>query len=59
MGWNPLVIDETTWEPTPYRSISDWGHTPVGRTIVDTLGQFRTAARSPVRPEDVRYRSFR
>lgn len=59
VGWNPLVIDERTWEPTTHQGISVWGHTPVGRTIVDTLGRFRTAARSLVRPEDVRYRSFR
>jgi len=59
VGWNPLVIDERTWQPTTHQGISVWGHTPVGRTIVDTLGQFRTAARSLVRREDVRYRSFR
>lgn len=59
VGWNPLVIDETTWEPTTHHRISVWGHTPVGRTIMDTLGRFRTAARSLARREDVRYRSFR
>ncbi|MCD9587998.1 VOC family protein [Streptomyces sp. 8ZJF_21] len=51
VGWNPIVIDETTWEPTTYRSISDWGHLPVGRTILDQLEQFRVGARSLARPE--------
>ncbi|NIY63662.1 extradiol ring cleaving catechol dioxygenase [Streptomyces malaysiensis] len=40
-----------TWEPTTYRSISDWGHLPVGRTILDQLEQFRIGARSLARPE--------
>ncbi|OKJ05013.1 extradiol ring-cleavage dioxygenase [Streptomyces sp. CB01249] len=51
VGWNPLVIDERTWEPTTHQSISIWGHRPVGRTIIDTLDQFRLGARSLVRPE--------
>ncbi|WP_460062755.1 VOC family protein [Streptomyces sp. YKOK-I1] len=50
VGWNPLVVDERTWEPSTHQGISVWGHTPVGRTIVDTLDQFRIAARSLVRP---------
>ncbi|MFJ8629278.1 VOC family protein [Streptomyces sp. NPDC093568] len=51
VGWNPLVIDETTWEPSTHQGISVWGHTPVGQTIVDKLGQFRLAARSLAHPE--------
>lgn len=51
VGWNPLVIDESTWEPTTHQGISIWGHKPVGRTIIDTLDQFRLGARSLVRPE--------
>ncbi|MGW1124461.1 VOC family protein [Streptomyces sp. NPDC002526] len=51
VGWNPLVIDESTWEPTTHQGISVWGHRPVGRTIIDTLDQFRLGARSLVRPE--------
>ena len=52
VGWNPLVVDESTWEPTTHRGISTWGHTPVGQTIVDKLGQFALAARSLARRED-------
>nr|WP_256986137.1 VOC family protein [Streptomyces sp. CB04723] len=52
VGWNPIVIDETTWEPSTHQGISVWGHLPVGRTIVDKLAQFRAGARSLAHPED-------
>lgn len=52
VGWNPIVIDENTWEPTTHQGISTWGHLPVGRTIIDNLAQFHTAARSLTHPED-------
>ncbi|MFF5306369.1 VOC family protein [Streptomyces sp. NPDC013161] len=52
VGWNPVVVDEATWEPGTHQGISIWGHTPVGRTIVDKLAQFRLGARSLVRSED-------
>jgi 2,3-dihydroxybiphenyl 1,2-dioxygenase len=51
VGWNPITIDETTWQPTTHQGISIWGHTPVGRTIIDKLDQFRLGARSLTRPE--------
>jgi 2,3-dihydroxybiphenyl 1,2-dioxygenase len=51
VGWNPVVVDESTWEPTTHQGISVWGHRPVGRTIVDLLDQFRFGARSLARPE--------
>lgn len=52
VGWNPIVIDENTWEPTTHRGISIWGHTPVGQTIVDKLKQFQTGATSVLHRED-------
>ncbi|WP_262057324.1 VOC family protein [Streptomyces sp. STR69] len=52
VGWNPIVIDETTWEPSTHQGISIWGHLPVGQTIVDKLDQFRCGARSLFRPEN-------
>jgi 2,3-dihydroxybiphenyl 1,2-dioxygenase len=52
VGWNPLVVDETTWEPTTYQGISIWGHTPHGQTIVDKFAQFSIGARSLARRED-------
>ncbi|MGW3310797.1 VOC family protein [Streptomyces sp. NPDC001073] len=51
VGWNPVVIDENTWQPSTHQGISIWGHTPVGRTIVDKLDQFRLGARSLTRRE--------
>ncbi|MFF0729843.1 VOC family protein [Streptomyces sp. NPDC004134] len=52
VGWNPLVVDETTWEPGTHRGISDWGHLPLGQTIVDKLTQFRIGARSLAQREN-------
>ncbi|GLY38234.1 biphenyl-2,3-diol 1,2-dioxygenase [Amycolatopsis sp. NBRC 101858] len=55
VGWNPIVIgpeSEATWEPTTYRGISIWGHTPVGETVVGKLAQFKNAARSLAFRED-------
>jgi 2,3-dihydroxybiphenyl 1,2-dioxygenase len=52
VGWNPITIDETTWQPTTHQGISIWGHAPVGHTILDALDQFRLGARSLTRRED-------
>jgi hypothetical protein len=52
VGWNPLVVDEKTWEPTTHKGISIWGHTPEGQTIIDKLNQFRIGARSLRQNED-------
>ena len=52
VGWNPIVVDETTWEPTTYQGISIWGHTPEGQNIIDKLAQFKTAGQSLLRRED-------
>ncbi len=52
VGWNPIVVDETTWEPSTYQGISIWGHTPEGQTIVDKLAQFKVGAQSVLRRED-------
>lgn len=52
VGWNPIVVDEKTWEPRTYRGISIWGHRPEGQTVVDKLRQFKTAAQSLLHRED-------
>jgi 2,3-dihydroxybiphenyl 1,2-dioxygenase len=52
VGWNPIVVDESTWEPTTHQGISIWGHTPAGQTVVDKLAQFRAGARSLLHRED-------
>jgi hypothetical protein len=45
-GWNPVVVDEMTWEPTTYQGTSIWGHTPEGQTIVDKRTEFKADAQS-------------
>ena len=52
VGWNPIVVDESTWNPTTHRGISLWGHTPVGQGVIDRLGQLAHAARSLAHAED-------
>lgn len=52
VGWNPLTVDEKTWEPSTHRGISIWGHTPEGQTIVDKLDQFRRGVLSLRHVED-------
>ena len=52
VGWNPIVVDEKTWEPTTYQGISIWGHSRQGQGIIDKLAQFKTAAQSLLRNED-------
>ncbi|WP_406045828.1 VOC family protein [Micromonospora sp. NBC_00898] len=51
VGWNPIIVDEATWEPTTHRGISIWGHTPEGQTVIDKLNQFRHGAASLRRGE--------
>jgi 2,3-dihydroxybiphenyl 1,2-dioxygenase len=51
IGWNPIVVDEATWEPTTHRGISIWGHTPEGQTVIDKLNQFRLGVSSLGRGE--------
>lgn len=49
VGWNPILITpelEAIWEPTTYRGISTWGHTPVGETVLAKMEQFRNAVKS-------------
>jgi 2,3-dihydroxybiphenyl 1,2-dioxygenase len=53
LGWNPIVVDEATWEPTTHQGISIWGHTPEGQTIIDKLTQFKAGAASLLHDEDV------
>ncbi|MCV7345553.1 VOC family protein [Mycolicibacterium rhodesiae] len=51
VGWNPLVVDEDTWEPTTHAGISIWGHTPEGSTVVQLMERFKTGAQSVLHPE--------
>ncbi|MGX9671217.1 VOC family protein [Mycobacterium sp. HM-7] len=50
VGWNPLVVDESTWKPTTHQGISIWGHEM--QSSVDRLEQFTTAVTSLLHRED-------
>jgi hypothetical protein len=54
VGWNPIVVDESTWEAATYQGISILGPHPGGtrQTIIDKLAQFKTGARSLLLRED-------
>ncbi|BBY25363.1 VOC family protein [Mycobacterium stomatepiae] len=52
VGWNPIVVDESTWSPTTHQGISIWGHQPEGQTVIDKLNQFAVTARSVLQRED-------
>ena len=51
VGWNPIVVDESTWEPTTHQGISIWGHTPEGQAIVELFERFKTGAQSVLHRE--------
>jgi hypothetical protein len=51
VGWNPIVVDESIWEPTTHQGISIWGHTREGQQIIDKLARFKTAGQSLLRRE--------
>ena len=53
VGWNPIVVDESTWGPSTHRGISIWGHKPVGQTIVDKLAFLGQGAESLLHNENV------
>lgn len=51
VGWNPIVVDERTWEPTAYQSISIWGHRPELNPVLSAFRRF-TAIRNNLGYED-------
>ena len=53
VGWNPIVVDESTWEPATHQGISIWGHTREGERIMDKLAQFKTAGQSLLHRENI------
>ena len=52
VGWNPIVVDESTWEITTHQGISIWGHTPEGHTVSQLLERLKTSAQSVLHAED-------
>ena len=51
LGWNPLVVDERTWQTTTYQGISLWGHRPENLTLGVRLARFRNGLASLMQPE--------
>jgi S-(hydroxymethyl)glutathione dehydrogenase/alcohol dehydrogenase len=51
LGWNPIIVDESTWQPTTHQGISIWGHTPEGQTVIETFERFTTSVRSTLHRE--------
>lgn len=49
-GWNPVAVDETTWEGEKWDRISIWGHQFNGG-MGETIGQLGHAVRSLFRKE--------
>jgi 2,3-dihydroxybiphenyl 1,2-dioxygenase len=43
LGWNPVQVNESTWEPKVHQGISLWGHQPKDQTVLDKLNEFRHA----------------
>jgi 2,3-dihydroxybiphenyl 1,2-dioxygenase len=52
VGWNPIVVDESTWEITTHQDISIWGHTPEGHSVIQLLERLKTSAQSVLHAED-------
>ncbi len=53
IGWNPLLVDEATWQPTVHRGISLWGHRPENFTLANRLGRFKNGLFSLLKEEYV------
>ncbi|AKK26893.1 VOC family protein [Mycobacterium sp. EPa45] len=51
VGWNPIVVDESTWEPTTHQGISIWGHTPEGNSLGQLAERLMAGAHSVLRAE--------
>ncbi|WP_339651330.1 VOC family protein [Halopseudomonas pelagia] len=55
LGWNPLTVDERTWQPTTYQGISLWGHKPpktgLRQSIATNGGNLVRGLRSLRKPE--------
>lgn len=52
IGWNPITVDESTWEPTTHQGTSIWGHQPIGETVFEKLARLKTLAQSLNREEE-------
>lgn len=53
IGWNPLLVDESSWQPKVHRGISLWGHRPENLTLANRLGRFKNGLSSLLTEEYV------
>lgn len=53
IGWNPLLVDESSWQPQVHRGISLWGHRPENLTLANRLGRFKNGLSSLLKEEFV------
>ena len=53
LGWNPIHVDESTWQPTVHHGISLWGHRPENLTARVRLGRMVRGLASLAHPEHV------
>ena len=52
VGWNPIVVDESTLETHHISGNQHLGSHPEGQTVIDKLEQFAVGARSLLHRED-------
>lgn len=50
-GWNPLAVDEASWKPELWNSISNWGHRPEDQTMAERVAQLARGVASLMRKE--------
>ena len=50
-GWNPLVVDEASWQPAVWNRISTWGHRFEGQTLAGRISQLGRGVASLLREE--------
>lgn len=53
LGWNPILVDEATWQPSVHQGISLWGHRPENLTLAYRMGRLRNGLSSLMREEYV------
>lgn len=53
LGWNPIRVDERTWQTAVHQGISLWGHRPENLTARARVGRIVRGLTSLARPEYV------
>ena len=53
IGWNPVRVDESQWQPTVHQGISLWGHRPENLTARTRIERLARSLRSLAHTEQV------